>query len=144
MKRIRVGAIIVHEDKVMVLWRRVNGQEYFVFPGGRVEEGETLEQTVVRETREETSLEVKVLKFLYKLTDENNEQNFFLCEYISGEPKKEISEKDVMPAWYSINTLHELNLLPLEVRDWFLSDVKENFIKCPREANIAIADRRKI
>src|SRR5580692_5437219 len=55
-----VGAVIVRSDACVLLVRRgrppLAGS--WSLPGGRVEPGETLEQSVVREVREETGLRV--------------------------------------------------------------------------------------
>ena len=88
MKRIRAVAIIVNNDEVLLMYRINNGKEYYVFPGGSVEEGETVEQAVLREAKEETSLEIKIEKLLYHhIYDDNTEQFFYLCRYISGKPE---------------------------------------------------------
>jgi 8-oxo-dGTP diphosphatase len=57
-----VGAVIVDGDKVLLI-RRGNPplQEEWSLPGGALELGETLEQGIVREVKEETGLEVKPL-----------------------------------------------------------------------------------
>jgi 8-oxo-dGTP diphosphatase len=152
MKRIRAGAIVINDDKVLLMYRKINDNEYFVFPGGGVEVNETLEQTAERESMEETSVVVKAMKPLYRLIDENNDQRFFLCEYISGEPKfgngsefLSATESNVYkPMWKEIRDLANLSIMPLEVRDWFIADLKNSFKDCPREATIMVADRRKI
>ena len=58
---VAVGAVILDGDRVLLVQR---GQEplkgEWSLPGGAVELGETLEEAVVREVREETSLEVAV------------------------------------------------------------------------------------
>ena len=64
MKRIRAVAVIVNNRKILLMHRINNGKEYHVFPGGGVENGETVEQAVLREVQEETSLEVKIEKLL--------------------------------------------------------------------------------
>jgi 8-oxo-dGTP diphosphatase len=60
-----VGALIFNRDKILLVER---GKEplkgYWSLPGGVLETGETLEQGVVREVREETGLEVKPVKVL--------------------------------------------------------------------------------
>jgi ADP-ribose pyrophosphatase YjhB (NUDIX family) len=152
MKKIRACAVVIKSDKVLLLWRKRNNNEYFVFPGGGKEQNETLEEAVEREVFEEASIKVRVNKLLYKLIDENNEQNFYLCSYVSGEPKlgiynehSEISENNQYePAWKDINKIDRLSILPLEVRDWFIDDYKNSFINTPREKMILINDRRKI
>lgn len=49
MKRIRAVAIIVNDAKVLLIHRISHGKEYHVFPGGGVENGETVERAVLRE-----------------------------------------------------------------------------------------------
>jgi len=152
MKKIRACAIVVNKGNVLLLWRKIKGKEYFVFPGGGKEINETLDEAVAREVFEETSIVVKVEKPLYKLIDENNEHNFYLCLYLSGEPKLglyneflDLSEENKYePMWKNINELTDLSVFPLEVRDWFITDYKNNFIQTPREQTIEIEQRRKI
>jgi 8-oxo-dGTP diphosphatase len=62
---VAVGAVCAHADALLLI-RRGRGPaagEWSV-PGGRVEWGETLHEAVVRETFEETGLEVVVDRFL--------------------------------------------------------------------------------
>lgn len=154
MKRIRAVAIIVNNGKVLLMHRVNNGKEYHVFPGGGVENGETIEQAVLREVQEETSLEVKIEKMLYHhILDDNTEQFFYLCSYISGDPKlgdgneaQDMKESNVNfynPVWYEIRGLPQLLLYPLEIRDWFIEDMKTNFENVPREAIIKVLELRQ-
>ena len=136
----RACAVIVHKEKVLVLWRKFNGKEYFVFPGGGVEENETLENAVIREAFEETSLIVKVERFLYKLNTPDIENNFYLCSYISGEPKlgnanevQEITEtNDYKPMWKNISEFPELDFKPQEIKEWFVNDSINGFPEEPK------------
>lgn len=51
----RACAIVIDEVNHILLMHRVNnGREYWVFPGGSIEVGETPEEAVLRELKEET------------------------------------------------------------------------------------------
>src|SRR5205823_1571233 len=55
-----VSAAIVRDGKVLVVRRaRAPGNGLFTLPGGVVELGETLEQAITREVREETGIEIE-------------------------------------------------------------------------------------
>jgi 8-oxo-dGTP diphosphatase len=60
-----VDAIILYEGK-LVLIRRMNPpyENQFALPGGFVEVGETVEEAIVREAKEETSLYIELIKLL--------------------------------------------------------------------------------
>ncbi|MEI6022480.1 MAG: NUDIX domain-containing protein [bacterium] len=155
MKRIRAVGIVVQNDQVLLIERR-NTLEYFVFPGGGVENEETVEQAVIRELREETTIEVKIKKLLYcHMYDDDTEQYFYLCEYIGGEPKlahdapeiKQMAEGNDFynPAWYKIEDLKTMLVFPLEIRDLLLEDIKNNFSNPVNTLTIKVSElRRKI
>jgi ADP-ribose pyrophosphatase YjhB (NUDIX family) len=69
--------------------RKKNGREYYTFPGGGLEAGETPEQGCVREVLEETSIQVRLVRRVPELDwiADDKSHIHFLCEYISGEPK---------------------------------------------------------
>lgn len=59
------AAIVVHENRVLMVRRRVSeGQLSWQFPAGEIEPGETREDAAVRETKEETGLDVAAVKLL--------------------------------------------------------------------------------
>jgi 8-oxo-dGTP diphosphatase len=60
------------------------------FPGGQVEEGETIPHALEREVFEETGIivRVKLLVGIYSNIRKPSIVNMdFICEYVSGEPK---------------------------------------------------------
>ena len=53
----KASGVIIIDRKVLV--ERSKGKEYFVHPGGKIEPGETPKQAVVRELKEEFSIDVR-------------------------------------------------------------------------------------
>ena len=49
------GAIIIKDNKVLVIKQNIG---FYGFPKGHVEEGETEEETAIREVKEETNLDI--------------------------------------------------------------------------------------
>lgn len=57
---VSVGAIVIKDDCALVVKRGTNpGKGVWSVPGGKVELGETLQQAVAREAREETGMTVE-------------------------------------------------------------------------------------
>ena len=50
----RSAVFVVENGKVLLLYRKKDNKEYYVVPGGTIEKDETLEQTTIRELKEET------------------------------------------------------------------------------------------
>ena len=76
------------KEKVLVLKSNYNGQEIWNFPGGKVEEGETFEETATREVFEECNLKIKNLKRIekgkYQIHDKLWNGMFFYTQFHSG------------------------------------------------------------
>jgi ADP-ribose pyrophosphatase YjhB (NUDIX family) len=61
--RLTSSVIIVNDEKYLLAKRnKENYNGYWVFPGGGVEFGETLTDTAIREAKEETNLDVEIIK----------------------------------------------------------------------------------
>ncbi|MEW6095389.1 MAG: NUDIX hydrolase [bacterium] len=64
-----VDIIIELEDKGIILIKRKNPPYGWAIPGGFVDYGESLEQTAIREAKEETSLDVELIKQFHTYSD---------------------------------------------------------------------------
>lgn len=65
-----VDALIIYEGKIVLIRRRNPPfKGLYALPGGFVEVGETVEQAAIREAREETGLDIRLIKLLGVYSD---------------------------------------------------------------------------
>ena len=64
MNRPRACAAVLKDDKILMVCHQTPSRTYWTFPGGGVNEGEPFDQAAVREVKEETGLDVKVIETL--------------------------------------------------------------------------------
>ena len=57
--------IVIEDSRILLLDQDNDGPRSWSLPGGKAEPGETLEQALVREVREETGLDVEAGRLLY-------------------------------------------------------------------------------
>lgn len=62
-------------------------KEYYVIPGGGINENETLEENVIKEIKEEFSVDVKINGYLGKDESDETIAHFFSCSIVDGTPK---------------------------------------------------------
>lgn len=82
--RIRAVALLIQNDSIAVMERYRGGRHYFTFPGGGVDEGEPVEQAVVREIEEELGIQIRVTRQVATVWFNGNRQEYFLVEQTSG------------------------------------------------------------
>jgi len=84
--RTRAGIVLIKDNKVALIERHRAGLDYFLFPGGGMDEGETPEQAAIRETMEELGIEVVIKQKVAELQlGQKSRQLYFLVEHVSGE-----------------------------------------------------------
>ncbi len=95
-------AIIPYPDNKILLIKRdtVPFKGYWALPGGRLEPGETVEQTIVREVKEETGLDVVVVRKVGEYHEQGTQYGVeydyypacFVVRVIGGEIRRQPSE----------------------------------------------------
>lgn len=94
VKPIDVAAgLVFHQQKILIT-QRLKGSHLaglWEFPGGKREPGETFEDCLVRELREELGIEVSLGRAFAEITHDYPGKTvhlkFFLCRLANGEPR---------------------------------------------------------
>jgi 8-oxo-dGTP diphosphatase len=81
----RSAVIIRMADSVAMIERVRAGKTYYLFPGGTVETGETLEMAAIREVREELGLDICVGQLAAQVVFNGQSQYYFWANQVSGE-----------------------------------------------------------
>jgi ADP-ribose pyrophosphatase YjhB (NUDIX family) len=102
--RIRVSAILRWQGRVLLCRQEKPGKEYWLLPGGGVEEGETLTEALRRELREELGIEAST----------QFEGPVAIADSIS--PRGNIERKHVVHVIFSTDLSHR-SLQDVETRD---------------------------
>ena len=110
-----VGAFIINENNQLLLQKRAVPAEkdHWCIPGGRLEMFETLENAGIRETKEETDLDIEVIKMIGVCDHIIKEESAhwvatsFLCKIKSGVPKIMEPDKASDLRWFDLDKLPE-------------------------------------
>jgi 8-oxo-dGTP diphosphatase len=112
-----VAAIIVHQGKMFCAKRPPNGilGDLWEFPGGKVEPGESLEDALHREIKEELGITIRIREAFLSLTHqyETHEVSVhtYLCDWVDGEFTLHVHTDS---QWASV--------AQLETLDWVAAD----------------------
>ncbi|MFB6830693.1 NUDIX hydrolase [Streptomyces hydrogenans] len=96
------AAIVVREGRVLMVRRRISeGELSWQFPAGKVEPGESREDAAVRETQEETGLDVVVVKLLGERVHPKTGRlmSYTACEVVGGAAHVADTEELAELAW---------------------------------------------
>lgn len=120
------GLLINSNNEVLISDERRFGREFTKFPGGGLEQGEGLIDCVIREFREELSMDISVGELFY-LTDFYQESAFN-------------KEDQIISIYYRVFTSEEKNITATKV----IFDFKEDQIESHRWVDIEKMDKSDV
>ena len=120
MKTVHVVAAIIRRDDKILATQRGYGEykDGWEFPGGKIIEGETPEEAIAREIKEELDADIKVGDLL--VTVEHDYKDFHLSMQCFWAELKEDSHIELLEheaaKWLSMNELNTVEWLPADVK----------------------------
>lgn len=136
MKLMNMCMIYDEENNKVIMQDKINSANWngFTFPGGHVENGESIIESTIREVKEETGLDIKDLKYSGLIDWYNDVSHerwlifLFKTKIYSGEILEETQEGKIY--WIDIEELANLNLasgMKEYLRLFFNDDINEAF-----------------
>jgi 8-oxo-dGTP diphosphatase len=117
--KVRPSVAIINNDKVLLMRYHYGNTDVFNLPGGNVDAGETLAQTVVRELLEELGIDIEVEQMLLTgeviLPEQKNDvlHCVFRATISNGEPLLNPKETSALAlVWQPIDALGEIEMYP--------------------------------
>ena len=117
--KVRPSVVIIENESVLLMRYRYGQTDVYNLPGGNVDKGETLAQTVVRELQEELGIEITVEKMILTgdvIMPEGKEDILhcvFLAKILEGKPILNPIETSALEVvWKPIKELNTLDMYP--------------------------------
>ncbi len=111
-----VGAVVIRDDNHLLMVRR--GKEpakgLWSLPGGRLEHGEYIADAVAREVKEETGLDVEVLR-LAGIFEVPGERHYVILDYVAdveGRPEPLAGQDADDARWVAFEDIEGLDCTP--------------------------------
>lgn len=118
-KVINVVAAAIEKDGLIFCAQRPEGKSlagFWEFPGGKLEEGETPEEALIREIKEEFDSEIEIISYLNEASYEYDfgivTMKTYLSKLISGDLEL-LEHQD--SKWLPVDRLKELNWAPVDI-----------------------------
>lgn len=128
--KVRATGVLIENNSLLLVKQKLSNNKNWSLPGGRVEPGETLEQALIREMKEETGLDVEPVRMLYVCDVEASANTVlhitFLTKRIGGEITLPTNEFDENP-------IHDVRFIPIDklteygISEKFVELIKNDF-----------------
>jgi 8-oxo-dGTP diphosphatase len=115
---IGIDAIILSEDKTKILLIKRGSKAYHGYWGfisGTMDWGEEVQETVIREAKEETNLDIEVVRFVGRYYDKKGRHPTktmiclpHICRVIGGELKA--SDDALEAKWFTLEEIKDMEL----------------------------------
>lgn len=138
MQKQRVSLLFISPNDKILLIKRIKGnRKYWVFPGGGVELGESLESAVSREAYEETSFKLDAASPIFSLLNQGRSEHFYVAKTIEFTPRfsscsPELKSQNIFNRyellWVGLESISSLSLFPDEAKQILISLVVEDRI----------------
>lgn len=127
---IRITGILIENNEILLVQQKLSDKRNWSLPGGRLERGETISQGLIREMKEETGLDVEIVRMLY-LCDVAASSNTilhitFLLRRIGGEIELPSNEFDENPI-YDVKFVPISELVQYGFSENFIQVIKDGF-----------------
>ena len=147
-KRRRARAIIIHDGKLLSMYRERDGRVFYTFPGGGMEGNETEEECVKREVVEEFGINVQPIKKVYIYETQYSIENFYVSTWVSGEfgtgEGEEYQENRnngvYIPKMIEISDIPNTPLMPPEIASAFYEDYMKNGINLRDDVKVVLGE----
>lgn len=107
---IRITGVLIENNEILLVQQKLSNKRKWSLPGGRLERGETLSQGLIREMKEETGLDVEIVRMLYVCDVASSSNTIlhitFLIKRIGGEIELPSNEFDENP-------IHDVKFVPV-------------------------------
>ncbi len=124
----RIGGVLIRDNKILL----TKGGDDYSLPGGHSQIGETSKETIIREFKEETGLDIEPINVIatyenfFKLNEKNCHQVciYYRLKMIDG--RQEVipnpDTTDIKFVWLELEELKNINLYPIGLSDQILNN----------------------
>ena len=127
---IRAGGVIIHNNKILT-HKNIN-KNHYCLPGGRVTIGESSEETIKREIKEELGKDIEITGYIatienfFEMENKKYHEIYFLhkIEFKNEEDKNieytmhnEEGKEYLRYEWIDLDKIEEYNILPICLKD---------------------------